>query len=165
MLGWDDGDPFRGLLAHPRIAPYLAALLGDGYRLDHQPMALLQDAGSEGFGLHGGPLTGSGDLNPELQYRCVNGKPWNALVAMAAHLVDAPDGAGAPSLTVNGANRPAGASCLPGTGGLPNAEDGGAFAPSRPPANAPRDAFELERRLSSSPISDAAGDGVRLPRL
>ena len=94
MLGWDDGDPFRGLLAHPRIAPYLAALLGDGYRLDHQPMALLQDAGSEGFGLHGGPLTGAGDLNPELQYRCVNGKPWNALVAMAAHLVDAPDGAG-----------------------------------------------------------------------
>ena len=33
-------------------------------------------------------------FNPELQYRCVAGRPWNSLVAMAAHLVDAPAGAG-----------------------------------------------------------------------
>ena len=93
------------------------------------------------------------------------GPPIGAPLSRVGGATNASDGAGAPSLNVNGANRPAGAPCLPGTGGLPIAEDGGAFAPSRPPANSPRDAFELERRLSSSPISDAAGDGVRLPRL
>ena len=35
MLGWEDGDSFRNLLAHPKIVPYLEALLGEGYRLDH----------------------------------------------------------------------------------------------------------------------------------
>lgn len=98
MLGWEDGDSFRKLLAHPKLAPYLVDLLGEGYRLDHQPLALLQDKNSEGFGLHGGPLSGDGDMthnfNPELQYRCVNGRPWNSLVAMAVHMVDAPRGAG-----------------------------------------------------------------------
>lgn len=98
MLGWSTPG-FRQLLAHPRLAPYLAALCGDGYRLDHQPMVLLQDAGSEGFALHGGPLSGDdgvsqGTFNPELQYRCVNGQPWTSLLAMAVHLVDAPQGAG-----------------------------------------------------------------------
>jgi len=76
MLNWEQ-DGFRNLLAHPKLAPYCDALLGPGYRLDHQPMVLQQDAGSEGFSLHGGPLKGDHDLNPELQYRCVNGKPWN----------------------------------------------------------------------------------------
>ena len=94
MLSWEE-DAFRKLLAHPKLAPYLVGLLGEGYRLDHQPMVLLQDAESEGFGLHGGPLSGAEHaFNPELQYRCVNGRPWNSLVAMACHLVDAPPGAG-----------------------------------------------------------------------
>ena len=98
MLRWDQ-DGFRKLLAHPKLAPYLCALCGEGYRLDHQPMVLLQNQGSEGFALHGGPLSGAdgvpeGVFNPELQYRCVNGQPWNSLLAMAVHLVDAPEGAG-----------------------------------------------------------------------
>ena len=93
MLKWE-GDGFRKLLAHPKLAPVLCGLCGEGYRLDHQPMVLMQNQGSEGFALHGGPLTSEGHLNPELQYRCVNGEPWNSLVAMAVHLVDAPPGAG-----------------------------------------------------------------------
>jgi len=93
MLSWEE-DGFRKLLAHPKLAPYVASLVGDGYRLDHQPMVLLQDAGSEGFSLHGGPMVTDERFNPELQYRCVAGRPWNSLVAMAAHLVDAPAGAG-----------------------------------------------------------------------
>lgn len=98
MLGWET-DAFRRLLAHPNLAPYLVAMCGDGYRLDHQPLVLLQDAGSEGFALHGGPISGddgvsAGVFNPELQYRCVNGQPWSSLLAMAVHLVDAPHGAG-----------------------------------------------------------------------
>ena len=62
-------------LAHPKLAPYCDALLGPGYRLDHQPMVLQQDAGSEGFSLHGGPLKGDHDLNPSSSTG-VNGKPW-----------------------------------------------------------------------------------------
>jgi len=93
MLRWET-DGFRKLLAHPRLAPYLCALCGEGYRLDHQPLCLLQSEGSEGFALHGGPLSEKGGFTPELQYRCVNGQPWNSLVAMAVHLVDAPSGAG-----------------------------------------------------------------------
>uniref|UniRef100_A0A7S1U8X6 Phytanoyl-CoA dioxygenase n=1 Tax=Phaeomonas parva TaxID=124430 RepID=A0A7S1U8X6_9STRA len=98
VLNWEgpDGDAFRGLLAHPRLAPYLAAFCGEGYRLDHQPLVMIQNTGSEGFNLHGGPLSGAdeGTFNPELQYRCVNGQPWTSLLAMAVHLVDAPEGAG-----------------------------------------------------------------------
>mmetsp|Transcript_8796 Transcript_8796/g.12244 ORF Transcript_8796/g.12244 Transcript_8796/m.12244 type:complete len:361 (+) Transcript_8796:32-1114(+) len=99
MLAWET-DVFRRLLAHPKLAPYLCELCGEGYRLDHQPLVLLQDGDSEGFALHGGPLSGDdgvpngGYFNPELQYRCINGQPWNSLLAMAVHLVDAPDGAG-----------------------------------------------------------------------
>ncbi|KAJ8608910.1 hypothetical protein CTAYLR_005267 [Chrysophaeum taylorii] len=98
MLSWET-DAFRQLLAHPSVAPYLVEFCGEGYRLDHQPLVLLQDSGSEGFALHGGPLSGddgvsAGVFNPELQYRCVNGQPWTSLLAMAVHLVDAPEGAG-----------------------------------------------------------------------
>mmetsp|Transcript_6837 Transcript_6837/g.21561 ORF Transcript_6837/g.21561 Transcript_6837/m.21561 type:complete len:309 (+) Transcript_6837:343-1269(+) len=93
MLHWEEPG-FRELLAHPKLAPYVTALCGAGYRLDHQPMVLLQDGGSEGFSLHGGPMRSDEEFNPELQYRCVAGKPWNTLVAMSAHLVDAPAGAG-----------------------------------------------------------------------
>lgn len=37
MLGWagESGRAFRKLLAHEKLIPYLNALLGPGYRLDH----------------------------------------------------------------------------------------------------------------------------------
>ncbi|KNC48403.1 uncharacterized protein AMSG_04852 [Thecamonas trahens ATCC 50062] len=96
MLGWEGvaGDAFRSLLVHPRIAPYLVDLLGEGYRLDHQPIVLVQDGGSEGFSLHGGPLTSSGTFNPELQYRAVAGQMWTSLLACAVHLSEAQAGDG-----------------------------------------------------------------------
>ena len=67
MLHWEEPG-FRELLAHPKLAPYVTALCGAGYRLDHQPMVLLQDGGSEGFSLHGGPMRSDEEFNPELQY-------------------------------------------------------------------------------------------------
>jgi len=75
------------------------SLLGEGYRLDHQPLVLVQDGDSEGFALHGGPVSGDdgqpeGVFNPELQYRCSHGTIWNSLLAMAVHLVDAEPGDG-----------------------------------------------------------------------
>ncbi|KAJ1461562.1 hypothetical protein M885DRAFT_506573 [Pelagophyceae sp. CCMP2097] len=98
MLGWEE-DCFRKLIAHPKLAKYVTAMCGEGYRLDHQPLVLIQDKASEGFSLHGGPISGedgqsAGVFNPELQYRCVNGQPWSSLLAMSVHIVDAPEDAG-----------------------------------------------------------------------
>jgi len=95
MLSWPKPhcEPFRKLLAHPRLVPYLNTLLGPGYRLDHQPLVVAQDKDSEGFALHGGPISGDdgqplGKFNPELQYRCVNSEPWTSLLAMSVQLCD-----------------------------------------------------------------------------
>jgi len=96
MLAWAQPhcEPFRNLLAHPQLVPYLLELCGPGYRLDHLPLAILQSRGSEGFALHGGPLNGAGDFNPTLQYRCVNGKFFNSLLAMSVQLTDHDHGDG-----------------------------------------------------------------------
>jgi hypothetical protein len=90
MLGWKKPhcDIFRKLLAHERLVPYLVALCGKGYRMDHLPFAIMQGKGSEGFGLHGGPLTGTGGFNPALQYRCEKGEIYNSLLAMSVQLSD-----------------------------------------------------------------------------
>lgn len=89
MLGWADPHcrPFRNLLTHPKILPYLTELLGPGYRMDHLPFIILQNRGSEGFSLHGGPLI-KDKFNPTLQYRCVNGQMYNSLLAMSVQLAD-----------------------------------------------------------------------------
>ena len=59
MLGWEKphGDPFRRLLVHRKLAPYITALCGEGYRLDHHPLVILQGRILK-FSLHGGPLSG-----------------------------------------------------------------------------------------------------------
>jgi ectoine hydroxylase-related dioxygenase (phytanoyl-CoA dioxygenase family) len=95
FLGWPKPhcDVFRSVLAHPRLVPYLNELCGDGYRLDHQPLVVAQDKDSEGFALHGGPISGDdgqpkGKFNPELQYRSVNGELWTSLLAVSVHLCD-----------------------------------------------------------------------------
>jgi ectoine hydroxylase-related dioxygenase (phytanoyl-CoA dioxygenase family) len=90
MLQWPQPhcEPFRRLLAHPRLVPYLTELCGEGYRLDHQPLVIAQEQDSEGFHLHGGPVTNDGRMNPELQYRCFNGQLWTSLLAFAVQLSD-----------------------------------------------------------------------------
>ena len=98
-LPGEDGAAFRSLLAHPALKPALIELCGSGYRLDHQPMVLLQAPNSEGFSLHGGPLShhdgvGSAPFNPELQYRSQGGAIWNSLLAMQVVLSPVPAGAG-----------------------------------------------------------------------
>jgi hypothetical protein len=96
-LGWPapHSQPFRSWLAHPKLSRYLSAFLGEGYRMDHLPLLISQHKGSEGFHLHGGPLTSTGRLNPTLQYRCdSHGTMYNSLVAMAVQLSDHPEGSG-----------------------------------------------------------------------
>lgn len=96
MLSWDPPhrDVFRSFLAHPNLVPALTALLGPGYRMDHLPLGLIQNRGTEGFALHGGPLNAEGRFNPTLQYRCVQGDIYNSLLAMSLVLSDHNDGDG-----------------------------------------------------------------------
>lgn len=96
MLSWEgkSGAAFRALLCHPKCKPFLEAFVGVGYRLDHQPLCLVQGKDSEGFHLHGGPVSESGHFNPELQYRCEHGAIWNSLVGMSVSLVDQSPGDG-----------------------------------------------------------------------
>lgn len=56
MLAWERPwcEPFRQLLVHPVVKPYLEAILGRGYRLDHGPGLIAMDKGCEGGTLHGG---------------------------------------------------------------------------------------------------------------
>ena len=96
-LGWPGphSHPFRNWLAHPKLSRYLTAFCGEGYRMDHLPLLISQHAGSEGFHLHGGPLTSTGRLNPTLQYRCdSHGTMYHSLLAMAVQLSDHPEGSG-----------------------------------------------------------------------
>ncbi len=56
MLAWERPwcEPFRALLVHPRIRPYLAEVLGGAYRLDHAPMLIAMNKGEGGHYMHGG---------------------------------------------------------------------------------------------------------------
>lgn len=101
MLWWEQPhcDVFRQVLVHPRLVPYYTALCGDGFRLDHQPLVIAQSSNSEGFALHGGPISGAdgvpaGHFNPELQYRCVGGQMWTTLLAASVQLCDHAPGDG-----------------------------------------------------------------------
>lgn len=56
MLAWEQPwcEPWRELLIHPRVKPYLNEILGENYRLDHGPGLIAMDKGCEGGTLHGG---------------------------------------------------------------------------------------------------------------
>jgi len=96
MLGWQKPhcDIFRKLLCHPKLVPYLKELVGEGYRLDHQPLAIASDKGAEGFSLHGGTVSAEGQYTPYLAYTYSHGKMFNNLLAASFPLVDHPKGSG-----------------------------------------------------------------------
>jgi hypothetical protein len=56
MLAWDQphSEPFRELLCHDAVKPYLDGVLGSGYRLDHGPGLIAMEPGTEGGTLHHG---------------------------------------------------------------------------------------------------------------
>ena len=45
MLGWEAPycDPFRKILTHPKLIPYLLQLCGKGNRMDHMPLLIAQN--------------------------------------------------------------------------------------------------------------------------
>ena len=56
MLAWERPwcDPFRDLIVHPRLKPYLEAILEEGFRVDGGVEFMATHPGVEGHVLHGG---------------------------------------------------------------------------------------------------------------
>ena len=96
MLGWaaPHREPFRELLCHPTVARVLTTLLGVGYRLDHSPLLIAQERGSEGHTLHGGAVTEAGEPAWPLAYEFRHGAMRAQLLTVCMQLSDAPAGAG-----------------------------------------------------------------------
>ena len=55
VLSWEKPwrDPFREMIAHPRIVPYLNVILGAGFRMDHNCGLVTMREGAEGHTFHG----------------------------------------------------------------------------------------------------------------
>jgi ectoine hydroxylase-related dioxygenase (phytanoyl-CoA dioxygenase family) len=83
-------EPFRGLLAHQRIVPYLTELIGPGFRLDHGPVLIGGRQGTEGHVLHGG----GEPYDPAQYYFHKNGRMYNGLTVVSWQLTDVNDGDG-----------------------------------------------------------------------
>ena len=97
LIHWDEPwcNPFRDMLAHPRIVPYLNEMLGKGFRIDHQMLLLWMDKGAEGFRFHGSSGPG---FDPNQYYIFKNGKMHNGLTVASIQLTDVNPGDGGLSL-------------------------------------------------------------------
>ena len=93
LLSWEKPwcDPFRAMLAHPQITPYLNQLLGKGWRLDHNAGLISMRKGAEGHLLHGS----SGPAFDRHQYYIFkDGQMHNGLTVVAWQLADVNPGDG-----------------------------------------------------------------------
>ena len=93
LLSWKNPwcDPFRAMLAHPQITPYLNQLLGKGWRLDHNAGLISMRKGAEGHLLHGS----SGPAFDRHQYYIFkDGQMHNGLTVVAWQLADVNPGDG-----------------------------------------------------------------------
>jgi hypothetical protein len=90
------GAPFRALIDHPRIVPYLIELIDSKFRLDHD-YCIFMSEGDTGGGLHGGE-----GHEGDHWYKYRDGVMRNGLCVVTFFLTPAPEGAG-------------GFACIPGT--------------------------------------------------
>ncbi len=89
LLTW--GQPYRDLIDNPRILPYLEALLGEGFRLDHDYADVIRHGkGPIGTTLHGGATP----FDPTAYYHYDNGRLRNGLTVVAYNLKDVHPGDG-----------------------------------------------------------------------
>ena len=96
------GEPFKRLIDHSKILPYLINLLGPNVRLDHD-YAIFMNEGEGRGGLHGGEDGGyPGGPEGDHWYKYRDGVMRNGLCVMTYNLADAPEGAG-------------GFACIPGS--------------------------------------------------
>ena len=82
------GEPFKRLIDHPRIVPYLVELIEPKFRIDHDYCIFMSEGNTRG-GLHGGPGN-AGDH----WYSYRDGIMRNGLCVVTYFLTDAPAGAG-----------------------------------------------------------------------
>lgn len=83
LLGW--GTAYQSLIDHPRLAPYLEALLASNFRLDHEYVHLIrQGIGPIGAELHGGGTP----YDPCQYYHYRNDRMYNGLTTVAYNLTD-----------------------------------------------------------------------------
>src|SRR3954454_20391735 len=89
LLSWDAA--CRNLIDNPRIVPYLEALLGPQFRLDHDYADVIRAGkGPIGTTLHGG----SSPFDPSQYYHFSDGKLYNGLTVVAYNLKDVNPGDG-----------------------------------------------------------------------
>lgn len=84
-------DPFRDLLAHPKLLRYLNTMLGPGWRMDHSPTVFIAEPGAEGLVLHG-----STSVAPDhaATYDYANGQMRCGLISVEFNLTDQEEGDG-----------------------------------------------------------------------
>lgn len=87
MLTWDApwSEPWRDLLAHAKLIPYLDTLFGRGWKLDHLPDVLTSARGAEGLTLHG---FGNATINGSRFYGYSNGTMRCGLINCQFYLTD-----------------------------------------------------------------------------
>ena len=93
MLTWQQPwcQPFRDLLAHPKLIPHLNTLMGRGWKLDHGVDVLNSTAGCEGLKLHG---SGNMTFNGSRFYAYQNGTMRCGLIVCQYSLTDVNHGDG-----------------------------------------------------------------------
>jgi ectoine hydroxylase-related dioxygenase (phytanoyl-CoA dioxygenase family) len=84
-------EPFRHLLAHPKLIPYLNTMLGPGWKMDHAPTMFVAEQGAEGLFLHG---ASSRRPNPAASYTFANGEMRCGLISIEFHLTAHAEGEG-----------------------------------------------------------------------
>lgn len=97
MLAWQTPHctPFRDLLVHPSLRPILNEVLGTGYRLDHSPLVIGMQKGSNGHTLHGGAIDPSSNQPAwNIAYECRNQAIRAQLLTVSVALTDVNAGDG-----------------------------------------------------------------------
>ncbi|SVC61986.1 uncharacterized protein METZ01_LOCUS314840, partial [marine metagenome] len=76
-------DPFRQMMVHPRLTPYLEEMLGTGFRLEGLGI-ITMDEGAEGFWFH----EGGEPFDRSRGYLYRNGRMYSGMTNMAVQLTD-----------------------------------------------------------------------------
>ncbi|MBT3268569.1 hypothetical protein HN371_15545 [Candidatus Poribacteria bacterium] len=87
------GDPFKDLMDHPKVLPYLLDLIGPRFRLDHD-YCIFMPKGATGGNLHGGENGAGRGYEGDHWYRFRDGEMRNGLCVFTFFLAHADEGDG-----------------------------------------------------------------------
>lgn len=101
MLQWEPPHcmPFRNLLVHKKLIPYLNTFFGRGWKMDHSPFMLTGGKGTEGLVIHGST---SRVFDGAQYYQYANGVMRCGMIVCQFQLADVNEGGG-------------GFACIPGS--------------------------------------------------